>query len=604
MIASPAHTLTWRRLMFVLALVVAGCLSATAAVIGADDGDRAGAHGRATPEFLILRVIARSLDDLALLSGGYDLLEARDGNARFVLGDAATLADLRAKGFDVTIHSRLAPHPGQLTAHGYFGGYRTVAEHEAHMDAIAAARPDLAQVVDYGDSWRKATGQPDGHDLKAICITKRRTGDCQLDPNTDKPRFLLIAAVHARELSAGEIAWRWVDFLVNGYGHDPDVTWLLDGHEMWVIPVANPDGRRLVEQGGSAPYLQRKNLNDTHGACGFPPGHPSYGSWQPGVDLNRNASFQWGVGGASTHPCNQTYLGPSAASEPEQHALEALMRGLFADQRGPALSDAAPMTATGAMVTLHTFGDLVLLPWAWTSCFGACPPAQRAPNDAGLRAFAFRMSYFNGYATGQASELLYSASGTTDDWAYGVLGVPSFTFEIGPFSGSCGDFTPDYTCQDDVFWPLNRAALLYAAKVARQPYALSLGPTTLSVTLSSNLVTQGQTVTLTAVIADDALGDHAQSVGRPSAQPIAAAEAYLATPPWLGGAPIALAAQDGAFDSATEAVVGSLDTTGLSVGRHLVFARGRDAEGNWGPVTAQWLTVAGDKVVYLPLIYR
>lgn len=184
------------------------------------------------------------------------------------------------------------------------------------------------------------------------------------------------------------------------------------------------------------------------------------------------------------------------------------------------------------------------------------------------------------------------------------VGRAQLTFEIGPFVGGCGGFTPDYACQDDVFWPLNRAALLYAAKVARQPYALPLGPTTLSVTLSSNLVTQGQTVTLTAVIDDDALGNHAQSVGRPSAQPIAAAEAYLATLPWLGGAPIALAAQDGTFDSATEAVVGSIDTTGLSVGRHLVFARGRDAEGNWGPVTAQWLTITGDRVMYLPLIYR
>lgn len=601
----------WRRVALVLALVATNLLAA-AAVIGIADDDRAAARREAASDLFILRVIVRSPGDIALLSNGsYDLLEARDGNALFVLGDAATLADLRAKGFDAAVHSPLTPYPSPLTSPGsplkaqrYFGGYRTVAEHEAHMDAIAAAWPDLALVVDYGDSWRKVTGRPDGHDLKAICITRRRGNDCQLTPITDKPRFLLIAAIHARELSASEIAWRWMDFLVNDYGQDPDVTWLLDNHEMWVIPVANPDGRHLVEQGGNAPYLQRKNLNDAQGTCGFPPGHPNYGFSQPGVDLNRNASFQWGVSGASANPCDQTYPGLNAASEPEQYALEALMRNLFADQRGPALSDAAPITATGAMLTLHTFGDLILLPWGWTQCFGACLPTQRTPNDAGLRAFAFRMGYFNGYAIGQASELLYPASGTTDDWAYGALGVPSFTYEIGPLGGTCGGFTPPYTCQDDVFWPLNREALFYAAKVARQPYALSLGPTTFSVTLSSNVIAPGQSVTLTAMIDDDALGAHVQSIGRPATQPISAAEAYLATPPWLGGVPVVLTAQDGAFDSATEPVIGQLDATTLSVGRHLVFVRGRDAEGNWGPVTAQWLTITGGNAVYLPLIRR
>ncbi|MCS6848532.1 MAG: M14 family zinc carboxypeptidase [Anaerolineae bacterium] len=585
---------------------------AAAAVIGAGDGDRAKAHRAPAPDLFILRVVVRSPGDVALLSSsGYDLLEARDGNALFVLGDAATLADLRTKGFDATVHSPLTLHPLPLTAHGspltahsYFGGYRTVAEHEAHMDAIATARPDLALVVDYGDSWRKVTGRPDGHDLKAICITKRRANDCRLDPNTDKPRFLLIAAVHARELSTSEMAWRWMDFLVDGYGRDPDVTWLLDHHEMWVIPVANPDGRRFVEQGGNAPYLQRKNMNDARSACGFPPGHPTYAFSQPGVDLNRNASFQWGVSGTSTDPCAQTYLGPSAASEPEQYALEVLMRNLFADQRGPTLGDVAPITSTGAMLTLHSFGDLILLPWGWAECFGACLPTQRAPNDAGLRAFAFRMSHFNGYATGQVSELLYPASGTTDDWAYGVLGVPSFTYEIGPLSGTCGGFTPAYACQDDVFWPLNREAFLYAAKVARRPYALSLGPMVRSVMLSSPLVEREQPVTLTATVDDDTLGNHEESIGRPAAQPIVAAEAYLDTPPWLDGAPIALAARDGAFDSATEQVIGMLDTTGLALGRHLVFVRGRDAAGDWGPVTAQWLTVTGSRVVYLPLIIR
>lgn len=559
---------------------------------------------RSSGALAVYRVVVHTPDDVAVLTRRYDVLEAREGNALFVLGNAATLADLQARGFDASLDARLTSRHFPSARGDYFGGYRTVAEHEAHMDAIAAAHPDLALVVDYGDSWRKVSGRHDGHDLKAICITRRRPQDCRLEPNADKPRFFLMAAIHARELSAGEMAWRWMDDLVSGYGADPDVTWLLDATEMWIAPITNPDGRLLVEQGENAPYLQRKNLNDSQGSCSLPPSHPDYVFSQPGVDLNRNASFQWNVSGASPDPCAQTYPGLGPASEPEQFALETLMRSLFADQRGAGMNDAAPITTTGVMLTLHSFGDLVLLPWGWTQCFGPCAPAQQAPNDAGLRAFAFRMSYFNGYATGQASELLYPASGTTDDWAYGTLGIPAFTLEIGPINGECGGFTPPYACQDGIFWPLQRDAFRYAAKVARQPYALVLGPSVLSITLSSSAVVVGTPVTLTAVLDDDAFGNNPQSIGRPIAHTIASAEVYIDVPPWAGGTPIVLDAQDGAFDDVQEIATGQLDTSQLNAGRHMLFVRGRDAAGHWGPVTAQWLFVTGDRRLYLPLAGR
>jgi len=264
-------------------------------------------------DLFILRVIAPTPAAIAQLTDGrYDLLEARQGDALFVLGDQTVLRSLRAEGFEVSVYARLPERRESFAPFTYFGGYRTVAEHYAHLDAVAAMHPELATVVDYGDSWRKVNNRPNGHDLLAICITKRRPNDCQLTPNTDKPRLLLIAAIHARELSTSEMAWRWIDELVSQYGQHPDITWLLDYHEMWVIPVANPDGRHLVEQGGSAPYLQRKNMNDSAGTC-LPPGHPSYASSQPGVDLNRNASFKWAGAGSSSAPCNQTYRGATGS---------------------------------------------------------------------------------------------------------------------------------------------------------------------------------------------------------------------------------------------------------------------------------------------------
>lgn len=519
----------------------------------------------------IYRVLVRNADETRrLLDGGWDVIEARGPDYLLIVGDAADAEALRRQGFIVTPEQSAG---ARFVPFMFYGGYRTVFEHYQHLDAVAAAYPHLARVIDYGDSWRKTTNPADAHDLKAICITRLRPGDCALNPNTDKPRFLMIAAIHARELSTSEMAWRWIDDLVAGYGSDPDVTWLLDHQEMWVVPVANPDGRFIVE---TANPWQRKNANTTH--C------PS-GAF--GVDLNRNASFAWGGSGSSGYACDETYRGPAPASEPEEYYLEALMQQLFHDQRGPLITDTAPLTTSGVMLTLHSYSNLVLLPWGWVQCpYGSpCPPHLRAPNDAGLRALGFRMSHFNGYQTGQAPELLYWADGTTDDWAYGALGIPAYTFEIGPADGSsCAYFHPDYACQDSLFWPQNRGAFVYAAKVARQPYALAHGPSALSLTLGVS----GTLLTVAATIDDNTLG--ASGIDRPAAQPISAAEVYVDVPPWAGGVPIPMSAQDGSFDAASERVVGTLDIGSLNLGRQLVFVRGRDADGNWGPLTAMWIT--------------
>ncbi len=540
----------------------------------------AGGASAMPPVLWILRVRVRDTSEVRqLVSSGLDVLEARGRDYLLALGDEAAVRRLRAQGFVVEVETDLAA--GMRRAPQLFGdGYRTVAEHVQHLNDIATVNPDLAVVVDYGDSWRKASRQPDGHDLIAICLTRRRPGDCSLNPETDKPRFLLMAAIHARELSTSEMAWRWIDELIAGYGAHPDITWLLDSSELWVVPVANPDGRRIVE---TTNLFHRKNAN-----ASFCPGASL------GVDLNRNASFEWGGAGTSPNPCDENFLGPSPASEPEQAALEALMRQLFRDQRGPSLTDPAPITASGSMLTLHSFSDLVLLPWGWTECSGtACPSGQRAPNDAALRSLAFRMTYYNGYSAGQASELLYAASGSTDDWAYGVLGVPGFTFEIGPAGGDCGYFNPPYACQDDLFWPLNREAFLYAAKVARQPYSIALGPTTLSVTLGLS----GTSTMISAIVDDGSYG--LLGFGRPAAQAISRAEYTVDIPPWAGGAPTAMAAADGSYDSSAERVAGALDTRRIGPGRHMIFVRAQDAGGNWGPVTAMWYGT-----LLLPHVFR
>ncbi|MFC0070122.1 M14 family zinc carboxypeptidase [Umezawaea endophytica] len=385
---------------------------------------------------------------------GYDVTE-RDADAVLVVGDAAEAQRLRRAGFHPTrfdtVYKPIAPGKEDVGTASFYGGYKTAAEQEAHLNAVVAAHPDLATQFDIGDSWRKTRGLATGHDIKAICLTKKQAGDCARTPNSTKPRFSIIAQIHARELSTGELAYRWIDYLVDGYGTDADATSILDTTEVWVVPVANPDGVDLVAAGGNSPRLQRKNANNSRGCSGT----------SIGVDLNRNSSFKWG--GDSNSPCTETYQGTAAKSEPETQALESLFSSIYPDQRGTSDTAPAPVTARGTMITLHSYGNDIIIPWGWSPV--------KAPNDAQMRAFGKKMAAFNGYLVGTNEETVgYDTSGTTDDFTYGVLGVASVTFEVGASSGTCGGFFPAYSCVSSTFWPKNKGAFVVAAKAAAAPY--------------------------------------------------------------------------------------------------------------------------------------
>ncbi|MGL5825432.1 MAG: M14 family zinc carboxypeptidase [Nocardioides sp.] len=509
-----------------------------------------------------------------LASRGYDLVESRAGSDLLVLGDSATRARLRRDGYRAVIYNEVS---AGAQSELFFGGYKTADEYIQTLDNTAAAYPSLAVSYDVGDSWLKTQNAALGNDIKAICITKLQPGDCQLTPASTKPRFFLMGTVHARELTPTEVADRWITELTTKYGVDAEITDLVDNTELWVLPLANPDGREIAEPGTPTPYLQRKNANNSAGgACSVPPTVSN----QSGVDINRNHNWSWGGVGTSTDPCAQTYRGTSAASEPETAALQNLMTQLFPDQRGSASTAAAPITATGMMMTMHSYGNLVLFPWGDIS--------SASPNDAGLRAMAFRFNWYNGYTAGQPGQVLYNTSGSTDDWAYGTLGVAASTIEFGPNSGACGGFTPPYSCQSS-FFTSNRNMLIYAGKLARQPYALSLGPNTHTASVTPNSVVAGTSVTLGARGQDSASGS--SGIGRPASQVVNAAQYYIDVPPWAGGTPVAMTATDGNFNSSSELIRATVPTTGLSTGVHKVYLRSRDANNNWGPVTVVNLTV-------------
>jgi len=132
-----------------------------------------------------------------------------------------------------------------------------------------------------------------------------------------------------------------------------------------------------------------------------------------GVDLNRNfpvvgALGEWHPFSGSRHPWSPHYMGPHPLSEPESRTVVAVAQEI------------APAVAVG----FHSFGDMLLYPWAHTRA--------RHPREAHYRALGRAFSgALRGapYVVDQATRL-YPTLGDLDDWLDARFGADAFTVEV------------------------------------------------------------------------------------------------------------------------------------------------------------------------------
>lgn len=519
-------------------------------------------------EELIVRIYFDDLQTAYAIAATFEPLESNYENGYLVLSvtreehqqliDSGFTTEIDAARM-LQLDQRLLP--GQNISTNAIPGYscyRSVEETFATAQSIANTYPNLATWTDVGDSWQKTNGLG-GYDIMVLKLTNSAIAG-------PKPKIFITSAIHAREYTTAELMTRFAEELVAGYGTDADATWVLDYHEVHLMLQTNPDGRKQAETG----ILWRKNTNQNY--C-------SPTSNSRGADLNRNFDFNWGCcGGSSTNQCNTTYRGSGPGSEPETQAVQNYIFANFPDQRGPNINDAAPDDASGIYLDIHSSGRLLLWPWGFTS--------SPAPNGTQLQTLGRKLAFFNGHAP-QQSIGLYPTDGTTTSFAYGEMGLAAFTYELGTeFFESCSYF-------ENTLLPDNLPSLRYAVKVPRTPYITPGGPDALGVSLTAGSdpigIPAGTAVVLNATINDTRYNN---SNGSEPSQSVAAAEYYLDIPPWEAGATAAaMTASDGTFNSVIENAEAAIDTSGLSEGQHILFVRGRDANGVWGAVSAEFLYI-------------
>ncbi len=319
-------------------------------------------------------------------------------------------------------------------------GYHSYAEMSALLDDTVAAHPGIARKISIGQSNQ-------GRPIWALKISDN------VGTDEDEPEVLFTSQMHAREWLAQEEDLRVIELLTSNYSTNPGsqleqrVSDIVDGLEIWIVPMLNPDG---AEYDISNPGAGFKNWRRNR--------QPVGDGAAPGIDLNRNFGFQWACCGGSTgKPGSFYYRGKSPWQATETAALRDFVLGRIVDGR----------QQIRAAIDWHAFNEEIMWPFGYTKA--DLPRPMAADDLAAFKAVARGMADLNGYIPMQLSDL-YIIDGGSIDWLYGDQRIFALTIEVYPLDDSHvgGFYPPDSIIDRET--TRNDGAVLYFLEHVACPY--------------------------------------------------------------------------------------------------------------------------------------
>lgn len=284
---------------------------------------------------------------------------------------------------------------------GTMGGYFKYNEFLAHLDSMASKFPGLITLKQPIDTFKSIQGK----DIYYLKISDNALTD------ENEPEIMYSALHHSREPASLSQLIFYMWYLLENYGSDPEITYLVNNTEMYFVPMVNPDG-----------YLYNQTNNPNGGGM-WRKNRRNNGGGQYGVDLNRNYGLHWGYddAGSSPDPSTDTYRGTAGFSEPETQALK-----FFCENHTFKL-----------VLNYHTYGDLFIYPWSYEENI-------YTPDSAYFVNYASQATRDNFYSTGTANQTVgYTANGDSDDWMYGEQSTKNKIIVATPEAGPA----------DFGFWP-------------------------------------------------------------------------------------------------------------------------------------------------------
>ncbi|XP_034109449.1 carboxypeptidase B [Drosophila albomicans] len=279
----------------------------------------------------------------------------------------------------------------QLPQIDVMGAFYTHAEINEYLDSLPQRYPQRALLKTFGWSYERRP-------LKLLTINNG-------DGRTNKPVIFIDAAMHAREWIAPSFALYIIEELLTKPEEHAE---LLKDYDWVIMPVVNADGYEFTHTDSR---YWRKTRKPT---------------WDPesiGTDLNRNFGYMWGRDdGSSADPAEEIYRGEYAFDQPESQVVRDVLLH-YSDRLHFYLS-------------LHSYGNYLLLPWGHTSDFPANYYDMLEVADAGAMAIVHATNGIYSYGSGYY--LMYATSGDSTDYAVGVANAKvAMTMEL-PAGGWTG----------------------------------------------------------------------------------------------------------------------------------------------------------------------
>jgi hypothetical protein len=275
--------------------------------------------------------------------------------------------------------------------YGSMGGFYTFDEVVAEMDAMHQLYPNIITAKDsVGSSYQ-------GRPIWTVKISD--------NPNIDEeePEVFYNSLIHAREPEGMMAVVYFMYYLLENYGLDPEVTYLVDNRELYFMPVLNPDGyvhnQNMSPEGGG---MWRKNLRN--------------------VDLNRNFGYMWGYDdiGSSPIQSDETYRGAEAFSESETKAVRD-----FCNAHNFRICN-----------NYHSYWNVIFTPWSYN---------LSQTTDSTIFNNTIKLgTQINDLENGNYILDNYSTNGDAIDWMYGEQTTKS---KIFAYLTEVGNY-------DDWFWPI------------------------------------------------------------------------------------------------------------------------------------------------------
>ncbi|KAG1677167.1 Carboxypeptidase D [Nymphon striatum] len=317
--------------------------------------------------------------------------------------------------------AKVASYPGFLTMPEF--KYHHYNDLESYLQNISERFSSITRLYHIGES-----------------VTGRKLYVLEISDNPGihelgEPEFKYVGNMHGNEVVGREMLLIFIQYLTENYGHNQNVTWLIDNTRIHIMPTMNPDGFEGATEGLNHSYhLFSCDFNSINGR-----------SNAHNVDLNRNFPDQW-----HTNKDN-------SIQEPE---TQAVMKWI--------LSYPFVLSANlhgGSLVANYPWDDL---PYSTNKqAYSKCPDDAVFKKISKTYSYAHKTMWLGHPCPQYPSEVFkdgitngaawYSVPGGMQDWNYLHSNCFEITIELGCFKYPKSAELPNY-------WEDNKDALFQFIK--------------------------------------------------------------------------------------------------------------------------------------------